>query len=568
VNCNNGYCCPEGNRCQPVLIRDDATQTSKVVEYCCLELPEDTCCQGMSIPPLAQSHASTPVPLAKGGARKCGKTVKARPFDVLQVAAGANGAPASFDVANRDYSLAFSLRGKKGPAVVLKVPIIEEDSNANGLSVMVPPYLLRTQAQGKAEVFLLTDGVMGDTCVAKVKIARLPKSASKVPGLVTASWLRANQTLYGQAKPTLSNAAAAPFVSPEVGAEVDSAATTVGGLIPTYTGVTKGNPVLQTAKHSDSLLTGILTSAQKVNDPAFSSACRTWVQALSKAKSAEDGTLKAAEDAFVNVLLNASGPSAQSVVKFVNGCGAVTTAGMAASAVMISSGHAIPAKVDAQATSVVVCGATITACGVITGTAAVAAGVTIRPGETAYGRGLLRGATRISSSTRINHGGLNLTTAKVCKCPQPGLIDIVIVIINICDRIRINTPRYCIPDGNPQPHGSTTTSTTVTTSTIPGPTTTLPCPKDCPGKRSHKCPWTPEGYSITPCCPGFCWDGGGLGSLSCDQEVPGAPGEERYGNPTVPNSRRSYTTDLICNDGFVPVRERCTGILLQCVPAQ
>jgi hypothetical protein len=210
-----------------------------------------------------------------------------------------------------------------------------------------------------------------------------------------------------------------------------------------------------------------------------------------------------------------------------------------------------------------VCGATITACGVITGTAAVAAGVTIRPGETAYGRGLLRGATRISSSTRINHGGLDLAKAKVCNCPQPGLIDIVIVVINICDRIRLTAPRYCIPDGTSQ-HGqnTTTTTTTHTTTTQGGGTTTTTCPPPC--THRIKCPWTPEGYSVEECSCHSCWDGGGLGSLSCDQYNPGAAGEERYGFPTVANSGRNYTTNLVCCDGCTEVREPCTGKLIEC----
>jgi hypothetical protein len=497
---------------------------------------------------------------ARGGGRSgCKKAKKVRPFDVLQLAAGANGAPASFDVANRDYSVAFSLGGKKGPGVVLKVPIIEEDSNATTLSVMIPPYVLQNQVQGKAEVFLSTDGVMADTCLAKVKIARLPKSASKVPGLVTASWLRANQTLYGQAKPTLSNPAAAPFVGPEVVADVDAATTGVANLIPSYTGLTKTSPLIKTAKHSDGLLTGVLTSAQKVNDPAFASAARTWVQALGKAKDSSDPSLKAAEDAFVNVLLNASGPSAQNVAKFITACGAVTTAGMASSAVMIAKGGAISPKIDAQATSIVICGATITAAGVITGTAAVAAGVTIRPGETAYGRGLMRGATRISSSTRINHAGLNLATAKVCQCPQPGLIDVVIIIIKACDHIRITVPRFCIPDG--QPHPGNVTTTTHTTTTTQHSVTTTTCPPPC--LHRIKCPWTPDGYSVEECSCHSCWDGGPRGSLSCDQYNPGAAGEN-YGFPTVANSGRNYTTDLVCCETCTQVREPCTGKLIEC----
>jgi hypothetical protein len=563
VDCRNGFCCPHGDRCQGVVIRDDFTQTSKITQFCCIEQP---ICRRCDSVPLTESDSrtTTAVTNARHGSQ-CGKTRKVRPFDVVQVAAGSRGAPGSFDLENHDYSIAFALGKKGSEQIVLKVPVIQDDSNATSLSVMVPPYLLNNAAQGKAELFLLEDGVMSDACLGKVKIAKLPKSASKVRGLVTASWLRANQGLYTAAKPILENPAAAPFVNPDILADVDNAVTGVGGLLPSFTSIPKGSPLTQTAKHSDSLLTGMLTSAQKVADPAFASASKAWVGALKAAKDPNDPALKAAEDTFVNVVTNANGPTAQHVGKYITACGAVTTAGMASSAVVISRGRVLPPKIDAQATSVVICGSTITACGVITGTAAVAAGVTIRPGQTNYGKALLKGTMQVGASTRTNHGGLNLATAKVCGCPQPGLIDIVIIIIKACDRIRIGAPIYCLPDG--PPHGGTTTTTT----THPGPTTTttLQCTPGCPGEKvSHKCPWTPEGFSITPCCPGYCWDGGGRGSLSCDQEKPGAPGEEVYGNATVPHSHRNYTTDLVCDDGYVAERAPCTGLLLRCVPAQ
>lgn len=67
------------------------------------------------------------------------------------------------------------------------------------------------------------------------------------------------------------------------------------------------------------------------------------------------------------------------------------------------------------------------------------------------------------------------------------------------------------------------------------------------------CPWTPEGYSIEPCGPGFCWDGGPQGSLACKQER------------DVPNSGRTYTSDLVCNEGYVAERDPCTNVILRCV---
>jgi hypothetical protein len=67
----------------------------------------------------------------------------------------------------------------------------------------------------------------------------------------------------------------------------------------------------------------------------------------------------------------------------------------------------------------------------------------------------------------------------------------------------------------------------------------------------------PEGYTIEhPCGPGFCWDGGPRGSGACKQEQ------------DVPNGRRTYTTDLICLDGFTEVRDKCTHVLLRCDPAK
>jgi hypothetical protein len=69
----------------------------------------------------------------------------------------------------------------------------------------------------------------------------------------------------------------------------------------------------------------------------------------------------------------------------------------------------------------------------------------------------------------------------------------------------------------------------------------------------RKCPWTPEGYGVEPCGPGFCWDGGPHGSLACKQEV------------AVENSHQSDLSNLVCNDGYVPERDPCTNVILRCV---
>ncbi len=78
-----------------------------------------------------------------------------------------------------------------------------------------------------------------------------------------------------------------------------------------------------------------------------------------------------------------------------------------------------------------------------------------------------------------------------------------------------------------------------------------PCPTQTP--RVQKCPWTPEGYSIEPCNPGWCWDGGPQGSLACKQEE------------SVPNSGRTYTSDLVCSEGYIAERDPCTNVIIQCI---
>jgi len=81
--------------------------------------------------------------------------------------------------------------------------------------------------------------------------------------------------------------------------------------------------------------------------------------------------------------------------------------------------------------------------------------------------------------------------------------------------------------------------------------TPTPCPPLVTEQR--KCPWTPDGYTVEACGPGFCWDGGPQGSLACKQEQ------------GVPNSGRTYTSDLICSEGYVAERDPCTNVILRCI---
>lgn len=81
---------------------------------------------------------------------------------------------------------------------------------------------------------------------------------------------------------------------------------------------------------------------------------------------------------------------------------------------------------------------------------------------------------------------------------------------------------------------------------------TKPCPSPLP-RTARKCPWTPDGYSVGECTSGFCWDGGPQGSLACKQEE------------TVPNSGRTYTSDLVCSEGYTAERDPCTNVILRCV---
>jgi hypothetical protein len=77
-----------------------------------------------------------------------------------------------------------------------------------------------------------------------------------------------------------------------------------------------------------------------------------------------------------------------------------------------------------------------------------------------------------------------------------------------------------------------------------------PCPEVQP--QARKCPWTPEGHTVHPCGPGFCWDGGPQGALACKQEA------------NVSNAHRTGLNDLVCDDGYEEVRDRCTNVVTRC----
>ncbi|NWJ48223.1 MAG: hypothetical protein HXX08_20400 [Chloroflexi bacterium] len=91
-------------------------------------------------------------------------------------------------------------------------------------------------------------------------------------------------------------------------------------------------------------------------------------------------------------------------------------------------------------------------------------------------------------------------------------------------------------------------TTTAVTPTVAA--TTVKCPS--PVTVNKLCPWSPKDAGSQPCGEGFCWDGGFNGSLACKQES------------SVPNSGRTYTTDLVCNEGYEAVRNPCTNVITSC----
>lgn len=90
----------------------------------------------------------------------------------------------------------------------------------------------------------------------------------------------------------------------------------------------------------------------------------------------------------------------------------------------------------------------------------------------------------------------------------------------------------------------------------PAPPETVPCPPDDPASWPRRlCPWSPQNAAIEKACePGFCWDGGFIGSGACKPEK------------DIPNSYRSYTRDILCKDGFHMVKEECSNVPSSCEP--
>lgn len=95
----------------------------------------------------------------------------------------------------------------------------------------------------------------------------------------------------------------------------------------------------------------------------------------------------------------------------------------------------------------------------------------------------------------------------------------------------------CLKDDPPEP---------------PPPPEPAPCPE--PVMTEQKCPWSPDGYALRPCKPGFCYDAGPRGFLACRQiELP-------------PGAFRNYHRRPECPPGTVPRLDRCTGAMVACEP--
>lgn len=101
------------------------------------------------------------------------------------------------------------------------------------------------------------------------------------------------------------------------------------------------------------------------------------------------------------------------------------------------------------------------------------------------------------------------------------------------------------PNAQPQPANNTTTPSAAPNPYLlpDGGCATLP-------RIREKCPWTPEGYSVGECTPGFCWDGGPQGMLACKARE------------TPANAHRNEDNNPVCNDGFARSLEPCTGLLI------
>jgi hypothetical protein len=75
----------------------------------------------------------------------------------------------------------------------------------------------------------------------------------------------------------------------------------------------------------------------------------------------------------------------------------------------------------------------------------------------------------------------------------------------------------------------------------------------CPPAAARLCPWTYGTPPAAECPPGFCWDGGPLGSASCKQLA------------LAEHAHRSQWSDVFCDAGFTPVLSRCSDVIERCV---
>jgi hypothetical protein len=84
----------------------------------------------------------------------------------------------------------------------------------------------------------------------------------------------------------------------------------------------------------------------------------------------------------------------------------------------------------------------------------------------------------------------------------------------------------------------------------PGKTTAATCGPAV--KEVRLCADSPKGAAAQACGPGFCWDGGFNHSLACKQEDLPA------------HAHRSYTNDVLCDDGYSAAVNACTSVVTAC----
>jgi hypothetical protein len=356
-------------------------------------------------------------------------SVKANPFDTMKVTAGQTGAPASFDLANHEYSIGFVFaKGKTSktgstPDLIAKVPLIYDDSTGTALSVMVPPFFKSSWSSGRADTFIITDGVMSTTPVARTSIGKFFKSASKVPGLMTLSWIRANQTILTSSRSTLASpGTAAAFFDPKIVTDNDTEAASLGALITSLQGLekkqTKDKLLSSAAKQSDSFITSMLTVGSKVTDTAYATACKNLLTAIAAAKDDSDPALQAAETGFANALLHAAGTrsadgrgfSISDGLKFTLAVLTVTATGVAVVAVAAGGGIAAGATaIAATGTAAIYIGVTATAAVATAGATALIAGQISKNQQTTdAGNKLLNESRQIATDTATNYVKENL----------------------------------------------------------------------------------------------------------------------------------------------------------------